>query len=111
MTEDKHRESTAEIVAKLLDIERRYPGRHPEKIRVVRRELGISEELFEARLNRAIDTDEASRVDPILTRRLREARARHYAGRAPLLRGGASSDQIMRGSRSVDLPESEGKKS
>lgn len=80
------RRSTSVTVEQLFAFERRYPGRHPRKDDLVRAELGIDQVRFEMLLDHAIDTDEAARQDPILTRHLREARARAYSGRASLLR-------------------------
>lgn len=58
----------------LLAFEGQHPGHSFEKETLIRRELGVSAARFYQLLRRVIDTEEALRIDPLLTYRLRRGR-------------------------------------
>ena len=78
--------ATAPTPVELIAFERRYPGFGPQKVDVIRAELGITEVRYCVLLDRAIDDPSAAEADPIFVRRLREKRDREHSGRGRILR-------------------------
>lgn len=70
----------------LIAFERKHPGFGPQKIDVIRDQLGITEVRYCVLLDRAIDDPAAAEADPITVRRLREKRDRDHSGRGRILR-------------------------
>jgi hypothetical protein len=62
--------STAEMLA----FEASYPYRDPAREEAIRRDLSLTPARYYQLLGRAIDTEDALRIDPVLTHRLRRLR-------------------------------------
>lgn len=77
---------TKRTVAALLDFEEKWPRDTAEKDEAIRQTFGTTPPHYFALLNRAIDTDDAGRHNPILTHRLIERRSRNNRRRARMMR-------------------------